>query len=463
MNSKLDKLTPGIAAKLNLVFDLILVALALHLATKETPFFTPGVLSLLLVAAIVWVFGAAVMRHYSPATPRGVLDTIALGMVLVAGLTTALVVWRRFLPDAPSFSPLAFFGVGFCWTTASRFLLFRPLRRIAEEPDDVIIVGCGEEGRGLYERLTRGEEEDHRRVVGFVAFADDDVARPLPAPLLGKAEDVLSVVADHPVEEIYVAGRPMDHAREMQTVVRDLEEVGMPFALPLHAMSFQRAKLLGDAPTDDGYLHYLSTESKPAQWALKRLVDIVCSAAALLVLSPLLVGVAIAIKITSPGPVFFKQVRVGLHGAKFNLLKFRSMVVDADALKDQLLAQNEHKEGPVFKMKNDPRITSIGRFIRKYSIDELPQLVNILRGDMTIVGPRPAVPREVVQYKAWQRRRLSVRPGLTCTWQVSGRNEIPFEQWMRMDLQYVDQWSLAMDAALILKTVPVVLTGKGAS
>jgi lipopolysaccharide/colanic/teichoic acid biosynthesis glycosyltransferase len=138
------------------------------------------------------------------------------------------------------------------------------------------------------------------------------------------------------------------------------------------------------------------------------------------------------------------------------------MVVDAEKLKEKLMKMNE-QTGPVFKMKHDPRITRIGRFIRKYSIDELPQLINILRGDMTIVGPRPALPTEVAQYKVWQRRRLSVRPGLTCYWQVGGSNAIGFEEWMRLDLRYVDHWSLSVDMRLILQTFPVVVLGKGAS
>jgi len=144
------------------------------------------------------------------------------------------------------------------------------------------------------------------------------------------------------------------------------------------------------------------------------------------------------------------------------MLKFRSMVVNAEELKAKLVAANE-QAGPVFKMKRDPRITPIGRFIRKYSIDELPQLINVLRGEMSLVGPRPPIPAEVAKYEAWQRRRLSVRPGLTCVWQVSGRNEISFEEWMYLDMQYIDHWSLAQDFQLILKTVPVVLTGRGAS
>jgi lipopolysaccharide/colanic/teichoic acid biosynthesis glycosyltransferase len=160
--------------------------------------------------------------------------------------------------------------------------------------------------------------------------------------------------------------------------------------------------------------------------------------------------------------VFFRQERVGIYGRPFNMLKFRSMVVNAEALKETLQAQNE-QTGPVFKIRNDPRITAIGRFIRKYSIDELPQLINVLRGDMSIVGPRPPVPKEVAQYEGWQRRRLSVRPGLTCIWQVSGRNQISFQEWMYLDMRYIDHWSLSEDFSLILKTVPVVLTGSGAS
>jgi lipopolysaccharide/colanic/teichoic acid biosynthesis glycosyltransferase len=155
-------------------------------------------------------------------------------------------------------------------------------------------------------------------------------------------------------------------------------------------------------------------------------------------------------------------VRSGINGRTFHMLKFRSMVINAEALMAKLAKQNE-QSGPVFKMTNDPRVTRIGRFIRKYSIDELPQLINVLRGDMSIVGPRPPLPSEVAKYKAWQRRRLSVRPGLTCIWQVSGRNQISFEKWMYLDLQYIDNWTLATDFNLIFRTVPVVLTGRGAS
>jgi len=212
----------------------------------------------------------------------------------------------------------------------------------------------------------------------------------------------------------------------------------------------------------DGYLHYHSHAPQPGAFALKRMFDVVASSAALWLFTPLFILVALGIKLTSRGPLFFRQERVGLRGKRFNMLKFRSMVVDAEARKAHLAARNE-QAGPVFKMRNDPRVTRIGRVIRKYSIDELPQLINVLRGDMSLVGPRPPVPSEVEKYEAWQRRRLSVRPGLTCIWQVSGRNQISFEEWMYLDMQYIDHWTLAGDFNLIFKTVPVVITGRGAS
>jgi exopolysaccharide biosynthesis polyprenyl glycosylphosphotransferase len=221
--------------------------------------------------------------------------------------------------------------------------------------------------------------------------------------------------------------------------------------------------MLKDGPrAKDGFLHYRACRVRPVEQAIKRLVDVAAAGVALVLLSPLLLVTALAIRLGSPGPIFFRQVRVGLHGAQFTLLKFRSMVVSAEAEKAALLALNE-AGGPLFKMKRDPRVTAVGRFIRKYSIDELPQLVNILRGDMTIVGPRPVLPAELAQFKPSHRRRLAVRPGLTCYWQVGGRDDIGFEDRMRMDLQYVDNWSLAVDLMLILKTIPVVVTGRNAS
>lgn len=194
---------------------------------------------------------------------------------------------------------------------------------------------------------------------------------------------------------------------------------------------------------------------------IKRLIDVVCSFLGVLVLSPLFIIIAIIIKITSKGPVFFSQKRVGKNGKEFNMYKFRSMVVNAEELKEKLAAQNE-MSGPMFKMKDDPRVTNVGKFIRKTSIDELPQLWNVLKGDMSLVGPRPSLPKEVAQFEDWMYRRLEVKPGLTCYWQVSGRNNIDFEDWMKLDIKYVDERSTWIDIKLIFKTVGVLFGDKNA-
>ena len=193
----------------------------------------------------------------------------------------------------------------------------------------------------------------------------------------------------------------------------------------------------------------------------KRAIDIIGAISGLLLLSPIIVIVACAIKFTSKGPIFFSQKRVGKNGELFDMYKFRSMVVNAEELKEKLAHQNE-MSGPMFKMKDDPRVTKVGKFIRKTSLDELPQLLNVLKGDMSLVGPRPSLHKEVVQFEKWMYRRLSVKPGLTCYWQVSGRNNIDFEDWMKLDIKYVDERNIWIDIKLIFKTVLVLFGDKNA-
>lgn len=206
-------------------------------------------------------------------------------------------------------------------------------------------------------------------------------------------------------------------------------------------------------------------DSNISKWylILKRFIDIVGAIVGIIVLSPILIIVAILIKIEdSKGSIFFSQKRVGQNGKEFKIYKFRSMVHNAEELKENLLKQNE-RSGPMFKMKNDPRVTKVGKFIRKTSLDELPQLINVLKGEMSLVGPRPSLPKEVEQFKPWMLKRLSVKPGLTCYWQVYGRNNIGFEDWMNLDIKYVEERSLIIDIKLIFKTVFVLLGDKSAS
>ena len=195
---------------------------------------------------------------------------------------------------------------------------------------------------------------------------------------------------------------------------------------------------------------------------LKRFFDTCVALIMLFFLSPIFIFTAIAIYLESPGSVFFKQVRVGKNGRHFDFYKFRSMVMNADRMKDEILKENESEGGVTFKMKKDPRITHIGSFIRKFSIDELPQLFNVLKGDMSLVGPRPPVPREVAEYTLHDRKRLHVMPGITCIWQISGRSDIPFKEQVELDKQYIKSKSIWRDILILIKTVPAVLTGKGA-
>lgn len=198
------------------------------------------------------------------------------------------------------------------------------------------------------------------------------------------------------------------------------------------------------------------------QLFVKRLTDLICSALLLVLLSPLLLMTAVAVKLTSPGPVFFGQERIGMNKRRFRLLKFRSMVVDAEDRKKDLAHLNE-MDGPTFKIRNDPRVTRVGSILRKFSIDELPQLINVFKGEMSLVGPRPPLLSEVDLYDWSDRRRLSIKPGITCLWQVSGRNQLTFDEWMVLDRRYIDNWSVWLDLKILLKTIPVVLGGKGAS
>ena len=209
--------------------------------------------------------------------------------------------------------------------------------------------------------------------------------------MLGTLADLEATLRKQVVDEVYFASNAYDHGMQIQAAIRTCETLGVPFALPACAYRLTRAKLTPVSTVTDGYAHFLSVQLKPLQLALKRSFDIGASAAALAILSPLLVVIAALVKLTSPGTILFRQERVGLHGRTFHMLKFRSMVANADQLKAGLLGKNE-QSGPVFKMKRDPRVTAVGRFIRKHSIDELPQLVNVLRGDMSIVGPRPPLP-----------------------------------------------------------------------
>lgn len=272
-------------------------------------------------------------------------------------------------------------------------------------------------------------------------------------------DNLKNTLLSEPIDELLYCQSNLD-----QKLISDLVymclELGVTFRVTSQILDLASTKAkvyyLGETP----YFTFQNTPKQSINLSIKAIFDKVFSFLVLLCLSPLLLLIAIIIKCDSKGPVFFKQVRCGLRGREFYVYKFRSMCDNAESMLDELRNENE-QEGPVFKIKNDKRITRVGKFLRKTSLDELPQFINVLKGDMSVVGPRPPLPDEVNKYKPWQTRRLSMKPGITCIWQVSGRNNIPFEQWMKLDLQYIDTWSLGLDFMIIIKTIKTMLKHDG--
>jgi exopolysaccharide biosynthesis polyprenyl glycosylphosphotransferase len=280
------------------------------------------------------------------------------------------------------------------------------------------------------------------------------------ASIIGTVEDLPRVLREQPIDEVIFVV-PRSWMTHIEPALQQCEELGVRATVAVDLFNLQIAR--SNASDHDG-IPLISYDTAPAdhwQLAAKRTVDLAASGLGLLVLLPLFGVIAALIKATSPGPVFFRQTRSGLNGRQFTLYKFRSMVIDAEKQLGELRHLNE-LSGPVFKLTNDPRQTWIGRLLRKTSLDELPQLYNVFKGEMSLVGPRPPLPKEVAEYEPWQRRRLSMRPGITGMWQVSGRNNIEFEEWMRLDLEYIDRWSILLDVQILLRTMPAVLLGVGA-
>jgi len=301
-------------------------------------------------------------------------------------------------------------------------------------------------------------------VIGVIGDGTWNAEAGLPYRFLGRYEDIPRLVqGETVVDEVLIApaaGR-LDELRALEGLFLDLEEQGVVTRLVVNFLP----QSLSDVSFDEfGGIPMLTFSTAPRDELLlfaRRCADFALASVLLVVTLPMFAVISAVIKLTSPGPVLFRQPRCGLHGRPFTFLKFRSMREGAEELKPSLAPFNE-MDGPAFKMTNDPRVTPFGRFLRRTSLDEMPQLWNILKGEMSFVGPRPAVIEEVRQYQPWQRRRLSMKPGLTCLWQVSGRNELTFDEWMRLDLEYIDNWSLWLDVKIALMTIPAVLRGRGA-
>lgn len=345
----------------------------------------------------------------------------------------------------------------------SRILIlkfFHILRSSGKNYRRLLVIGTGESARKFLKILERHDEWGYQ-VIGLIETGAQETAElDSKYSIIGNYKDIPSLLKNQVIDEVVIAVNS-EELSNLHAIMQQFETQGIVIHI---AVDFFHLQLTKAVPTElDNFplLTFRPTPTSLGALTFKRVLDVLLSLTGIILCAPLFVLVAIGIKSSSKGAILFKQKRMGMNGRIFTLYKFRTMEAMAEEKLSQLLQHNE-MSGPIFKMQNDPRITTFGKFLRKYSIDELPQLWNVFVGDMSLVGPRPPIPGEVDQYNAWHRRRLSMRPGLTCLWQVSGRNKISsFDDWVKMDLQYIDNWSLWQDFKILARTIPAIVSASG--
>jgi exopolysaccharide biosynthesis polyprenyl glycosylphosphotransferase len=358
---------------------------------------------------------------------------------------------------------IIFFGLTFLFIWLEKTAIFMGshyIRRQGLNTRRLLIIGTGKRALGFVKKSDQHPEWGFE-ILGAI---DDEPGRGVQKvgrlDVIGTLRDIPKIFHERAVDEVVLLV-PRSRLNHLQGAIDDCETEGVVVTV---AVDLFDTKLARSSVTElDGLplLHFKTTHAKEWELLIKRIFDVAASGLGILIVSPVLLGSALLIKLNSKGPVFFKQERLGLAGRRFTLYKFRSMRLGShEALSD--VADLNDMTTDEFRKKKTQLITPVGRILRKFSIDELPQLINVFVGHMSIVGPRPTVPDEVDKYKDWQRRRFSMKPGITCLWQVNGRNNLAFEEWMKLDLEYLDNWSLWLDVKIMLKTVPVVLFGIGA-
>ena len=388
-----------------------------------------------------------------------------VGQLFLANLAGSMILAGvAFVIDAPV-SPLMPIGVGavlFGFHIAIElptFYVLHVLRRSGRNFRNVLVVGAGPRAHETMTAIETHPEWGYR-IIGFIDDGMDEFQPAVPADRIFKYIDAPKILREHTVDEVLVAC-PRSMLSSIAPIVNESMLIGLPVTLltDLFGSHLPAAKI--------GHFDGMSTltfapvHHGEVELFVKRGMDVLGSLLGLAIAAPLIAVAGVLIRLTSNGPIFFRQVRSGRNGRSFEILKLRTMVPDAEARRADIMHLNE-MDGPVFKIHDDPRITPLGTVLRKWSIDELPQFWNVLCGDMSLVGPRPPTPDEVAQYQGGDRRRLSMRPGITCLWQISGRNELSFEDWMKLDLEYIDTWSIRQDLRIIARTVPEVLSTRGA-
>ncbi|HVT02931.1 MAG TPA: sugar transferase [Thermoanaerobaculia bacterium] len=421
---------------------------------------------IVLIWSILLFSHKSYSSHRTVAVTREALTTlhiVSLGIVLLATIA-----WMVHLEQL-SRSWFGLFGLLCALLLLSEKLLLRVIARYVRARGlnyrTLLIVGTGRRAREIVQMI-----DDHRywgyKILGFISDGHRLSSELSHYPVIGTMADLRGIVengieGERAIDEIVfaVARRKLEATRSIFLLC---EELGIRARIAMNFFPNKLARVEFEELEGIPFITFTTTPSNEGQLAVKRLLDVGISLLLVSITFPVLALAALAIKLSSPGGVLFKQERIGLNGRIFTLYKFRTMIADAHRLRAEVEHLNE-MNGPVFKSSRDPRVTAVGKLLRKFSLDELPQLWNVLKGDMSLVGPRPPIPEEVNRYERWQRRRLSMKPGLTCLWQISGRNDVDFDHWMQLDLQYIDNWSPSLDMKILLRTIPAVLSGRGAS
>jgi exopolysaccharide biosynthesis polyprenyl glycosylphosphotransferase len=465
-----DKFT--VFKRLHLIADLALTALALNLAVlvdclvkgeyKVISLGSEHLIFLVLPIWLIFLLSSKESYEYRLKSFVQIAKSISLVVLKSMGILLALLfvikskVHSRLLLGNLAVFDLALL-LGIRGTIA---ITLSYMRKRGYNLKTILIVGSGKIASDFVQEVKRHPRWGYS-LLGIIDWEEERKGKDiLGVPIIGTLNDLPDLVKSNCVDYVVfaVSKRYLGLVEKSMLVC---EEMGVTACIlaDFFPLKFSKKKVTQFS----GKPMILFTTTSDEYWSmlLKYLFDRLLALMGLVLVSPMMLFTAILIKLTSKGPIFFRQERCGLNGKRFNLYKFRTMTENAEELKASLLDKNE-MDGPVFKITDDPRFTKIGKRLRKYSIDELPQLFNVLLGDMSLVGPRPPLPSEVSQYNHWQRRKLSMKPGITCLWQVNGRNNVNFQEWMKLDLQYIDNWSLWLDTKILLKTIPAVTKGTGA-
>ncbi len=426
------------------------------------------------VAILILVIGWIAILDYCVRYKSDRLVSLRMQMKSLVKATTLAAFWFLIISAVFSIGSVDTIGVAVFWVVVTAIGMLSRVglkgllvnaRKSGYNYRYLLMVGANSRSAEFARKIGKRRELGYK-LVGFVAESAESKqaweAEGRDGKIIGMVDDIRGILERERVDEMLVCLSVEAKFSTVTRIIADARDLGIVLRIVPETSEGAVLKKLDIEEFENEFVITFFREQLLLQLLVKRIVDIGISATTLLVMSPVMLITALMIKLTSPGPVLFAQDRVGMNQRRFRLYKFRSMVVDADERKKELAHLNE-LDGPAFKMGNDPRITPIGRIIRKTSIDELPQLFNVLKGEMSLVGPRPPLPDEVSKYQWLFRRRLSVKPGITCVWQVSGRSGTTFDEWMKMDKQYVENWSLLLDFKILLKTIPAVLLCRGAS